>query len=98
MFEFRSKIEDRRRNTNDPSAFFPRLWRDYIAPLPSPLRFFVTRVRIIGGDCTIADDRRGTIRFVGGAKDQSVGLMESVKAFSLDYRDTKCPESGIEIE
>lgn len=46
----------------------------------------------------IADDRRGTIRFVGGAKDQSVRLMESVKAFSLDYRDTKCPESGIEIE
>lgn len=65
---------------------------------PSPLRFFVARVRIIRGDCTIADDRRGTIRFVGGAKDQSVGLMESVKAFSLDYRDTKCPESGIEIE
>lgn len=28
---------------------------------------------------------------LGKVKDQFVGLMESIKAFSLDYRDTKCP-------
>lgn len=30
-------------------------------------------------------------------KDQFVGLMESIKAFSVDYRDTKCP-AGNPIE
>lgn len=42
--------------------------------------------------------RFGTIRLmVAKVKDQFVGLMESIKAFSLDYRDTKCP-TGIPIE